>query len=46
MEYYHRVLDTAIDIAEAQQKAGQLPGLNRVAGSDRVVPASPDSAKV
>ncbi len=37
MEYYHRVLDTAIDVAEAQQKAGQLPGLNCAAGSDRVL---------
>jgi glycosyltransferase involved in cell wall biosynthesis len=26
MEYYHRVLDRAIDTAEAQRKAGQLPG--------------------
>jgi glycosyltransferase involved in cell wall biosynthesis len=40
MEYYHRVLDSAIDIANAQQRAGQLPGLIRNAGSDRVVPAS------
>src|SRR3954464_1588832 len=40
MEYYHRVLDTAIDAAEAQQKAGKLPGLQRFADSDRVVPAS------
>src|SRR4051812_24244147 len=34
MEYYHRVLDTAIDVAEAQQKAGRLPGLRRAPGSD------------
>src|SRR3954464_8869756 len=39
MEYYHRVLDTAIDVAEGQQKAGRLPGLRRVPGSDRVVQA-------
>jgi dolichol-phosphate mannosyltransferase len=36
MEYYHRVLDRAIDGAEAQQRAGQLPGLRRVENSDRV----------
>jgi hypothetical protein len=36
MEYYHRVLDRAIDIAEAEQKAGQLPGLRRAPGSDRI----------
>ena len=40
MEYYHRVLDAAIDFAEAKQKAGQLPGLRREAGTGRVVPAS------
>jgi hypothetical protein len=40
MEYYHRVLDTAIDIAESQQKAGQLPGLRREAGSGRVLSGS------
>jgi dolichol-phosphate mannosyltransferase len=45
MEYYHRVLDTAIDIAEAQQKAGQLPGLQRVAGTDRVVNVSETTPK-
>src|SRR3954452_5706961 len=37
MEYYHRVLDTAIDAAEAQQKSGQLPGLQLVAGTERVL---------
>lgn len=46
MEYYHRVLDSAINIAESQQRAGQLPGLTREASSDRVVPASkPDSSR-
>jgi dolichol-phosphate mannosyltransferase len=45
MEYYHRVLDRAIDIAEAQQKAGQLPGLQRVAGTDRVVNVSEATPK-
>lgn len=40
MEYYHRVLDHAIDVAESQQKAGQLPGLRREAGTNRVVPVS------
>src|SRR5215211_3366067 len=45
MEYYHLVLDSAIDIAEAQQKAGQLPGLRREAGSDRVVSASKTAPK-
>ena len=38
LEYYHRVLDTAIDIAETEQKAGMLPGLRREAGSNRVLP--------
>ncbi len=34
MEYYHRVLDTAIKAAEAQRKAGQLPGLSRIGSQD------------
>lgn len=45
MEYYHRVLDTAIDITEARQKAGYLPGLRREAGSNRVVPMSSAAPK-
>jgi glycosyltransferase involved in cell wall biosynthesis len=40
MEYYHRVLDNAIDIAESQQRAGELPGLCRAPGSGRVVQPS------
>jgi len=45
MEYYHRVLDTAVDIAEAHQKSGQLPGLQRDAASNRVIPVSMTAAK-
>src|SRR6185369_5480673 len=45
MEYYHRVLDTAIDIAEAQQNAGRLPGLQREAGSGRVLSVAPTAPK-
>src|SRR5829696_1158010 len=50
MEYYHRVLDRSIDVAEAQQRAGQLPGLCRAPGSDRVLQVSkalpkPDSSR-
>src|SRR3954451_16578212 len=40
LEYYHRVLDKAIEIAEAQQKAGQLPALQGAAGSDRIIQSS------